>query len=82
MVSALFPIAYTAVAACLLVQAFRMMGSTISAPASAANRSGDRTGLRTVHPELLDEHGEITTEKLWSVSFSQFNSATAPESQP
>ena len=29
----------------------------------------DRTGLRTTHPELLDEHGNITKEELLVVRF-------------
>ncbi|WP_370521520.1 DUF2973 domain-containing protein [Synechococcus sp. LTW-R] len=48
--------------------------------ASSAGRQADRTGLRTVHPELLNEHGEVTTEELWAVSFSELKSATSHES--
>ena len=29
----------------------------------------DRTGLLTVHPELLDDNGKVTGEELWSVRF-------------
>ena len=32
---------------------------------------GDRTGLITTHPELLDEHGFITKEQLLTVRFSE-----------
>ena len=32
--------------------------------------SNDRTGLKTTHPELLDENGEVTNEELWAVRFS------------
>ena len=52
MLSGLFPLAYAAVLTCLLLQAFRMMRLT---SASSAQASSDRTGLTTVHPELLDE---------------------------
>jgi hypothetical protein len=38
--------------------------------ASQANASNDRTGLKTTHPELLDENGEVTNEQLWAVRFS------------
>jgi len=38
--------------------------------ASTANASSDRTGLKTTHPELLDENGEVTSEELWAVRFS------------
>ena len=27
-------------------------------------------GLKTTHPELLDENGEVTNEELWAVRFS------------
>ena len=39
-------------------------------PASQASASSDRTGLKTTHPELLDENGEVTSEELWAVRFS------------
>ncbi|MAS28468.1 MAG: hypothetical protein CMN97_09520 [Synechococcus sp. NAT40] len=70
MLSALFPLAYAAVLICLLLQAFRMMRMATSTTPSAMRRSQDRTGLRTVHPELLNEHGQITDEELWTVRFS------------
>ncbi|QNI58919.1 putative conserved membrane protein [Synechococcus sp. BIOS-U3-1] len=33
------------------------------------SRHGDRTGLKTTHPELLDENGFITKEELLVVHF-------------
>ena len=71
-----FPLAYAAVLTCLLLQVFRMM--RISS-ASAARATRDRTGLRTIHPELLDEHGVMTTEELWSVRFSGNEGVVVPE---
>ncbi|WP_392348363.1 DUF2973 domain-containing protein [Parasynechococcus sp.] len=67
MIAGLFPLAYAAVLTCLLLQAFRMM---LPSPASKASASNDRTGLKTTHPELLDENGEVTSEELWAVRFS------------
>ncbi|AII44308.1 hypothetical protein KR100_13210 [Synechococcus sp. KORDI-100] len=32
----------------------------------------DRTGLRTIHPELLDENGNVTDEELWAIRFADF----------
>ena len=58
---------YVAVFTYLLLQAFRMMRSSFDSEASA---SKDRTGLKTTHPELLDENGEITQEELWAMHFS------------
>ena len=66
-IAGLFPLAYAAVLTCLLLQAFRMMRTS---PGSQASASNDRTGLKTTHPELLDENGEVTSEELWAVRFS------------
>ena len=66
-IAGLFPLAYAAVLTCLLLQAFQMMYPSSASQASAMN---DRTGLKTTHPELLDENGEVTSEGLWVVRFS------------
>ena len=76
MISGLFPLAYAAVLTCLLLQAFRMMRLT---SASASSLSGDRTGLKTTHPELLDENGVMTNEELWAVRFSDKERIVIPE---
>ena len=76
MLSGLFPLAYAAVLTCLLLQAFRMMRLT---SASVSSLSGDRTGLKTIHPELLDENGVMTNEELWAVRFSGKESIVIPE---
>ena len=40
----------------------------------------DRTGLRTVHPELSDAKGNVTDEKLLAVRFQDLNdNGLAPE---
>ena len=75
MLSGLFPLAYAAVATCLLLQAFRMMRLSTS----AVKASTDRTGLKTVHPELLDENGVMTDEELWAVRFSHKEGVVFPE---
>lgn len=67
MVSTLFPLVYGTVFVFLLVQAFRMMRLS-SSPANTGQRT-DRTGLRTTHPELLDDNGDITSEDLLVVRF-------------
>lgn len=72
----LFPLAYSAILTCLLLQAFRMMRLSTS---STARAKSDRTGLKTVHPELLDENGVVTTEELWSVRFSDHEGVVVPE---
>lgn len=67
MIEGLFPLAYAAVLTCLLLQAFRMMRPSSASKTSA---SIDRTGIKTTHPELLDENGDVTNEELWAVRFS------------
>ena len=77
MFDALFPLAYALVFVGLLLQAFRMM--RVSA-ASSMEETTDRTGLRTVHPELLDAKGNVTEEKLWAVRFQDLiENGLAPE---
>ena len=76
MVSGLFPLAYTAVLTFLLLQAFRMMRLS---SASAISLQSDRTGLKTTHPELLDENGVMTNEELWAVRFSDQERIVKPE---
>ena len=77
MLGALFPLIYAALFLGLLLQAFRMMSMSSNASTSF---KGDRTGLRTVHPELLDDNGNVTDEELWSVRFQDLNqTGLAPE---
>ena len=77
MFDALFPLAYVVVFVGLLLQAFRMM--RVSA-ASSMKEATDRTGLRTVHPELLDAKGNVTEVNLWAVRFQDLNeNGLAPE---
>ena len=76
MIAGLFPLAYAAVFTCLLLQAFRMMRST---SASRGSSTSDRTGLKTTHPELLDENGVLIDEELWAVRFSDRESVFLPE---
>ena len=47
--------------------------------ASAVSAASDRTGLKTIHPELLDENGVMTNEELWAVRFSEKDGVVFPE---
>ena len=38
----------------------------------------DRTGLRTVHTELIHDNGNVTDEELWSVRFLDLNRQVGP----
>ena len=84
--SDLFPLLYAACFLVLLWQAFRVMGRGFRAvpmpgdPDSASQRGragGDRTGRLTVHPELLDADGQLTSEDLLTVRFSGDQDAPA-----
>ena len=79
MLSGLFPFAYAAVFICLLLQAFRMMRLS---SATSTEAPSDRTGLKTVHPELLDENGVLTNEELWAVRFSDKDGVVTSEGSP
>ena len=69
MTSALLPLAYTVACAFVFLSAFRSMNIAFR----ARSRSGDRTGLKTTHPELLDENGMITREQLLVVHFGELD---------
>jgi len=47
--------------------------------ASVSSSPSDRTGLKTIHPELLDENGVMTNEELWAVRFSDKEGIVIPE---
>ena len=64
MTAAFLSFAYTAACAFVLFSAFRGMSLV-----KTRSKSGDRTGLKTTHPELLDKNGFITKEKLLVVHF-------------
>ena len=44
-----------------------------------SSSTSDRTGLKTTHPELLDENGVLIDEELWAVRFSDRESVFLPE---
>lgn len=76
LISQIFPIVYGGCFLFLLWQAFRVMGRGFQAagqPLAAASEPepplGDRTGRLTIHPELLDEQGQLTQEDLLTVRF-------------
>ena len=74
MLGAAFPFLYSLILILLLWQAFKVMFTGFSAANSlypSKNRiKEDRTGEFTIHPELLDEEGNITNEDLLTVRFS------------
>ena len=65
MSTALLPLAYTVACTFVLLSAFRGMALALR----RQSRTCDRTGLKTTHPELIDENGFITEEELLVVPF-------------
>ena len=58
-------------AARIMLQGFFSGQSTETQNSSAKRKSDDRTGLVTIHPELLNKDGCITDEDLLTVRFSK-----------
>jgi hypothetical protein len=78
--SQILPLLYGLCFVVLLVQAFRVMSQGFRAVSRSAEGSpaspsegGDRTGMLTVHPELLDSDGQLTQEDLLTVRFGGDN---------
>ena len=78
MLSNLLPFVYGLSVFILLILAARIMlngffsGQSTETQNSFSNRkSDDRTGLVTIHPELLNKDGYITDEDLLTVRFSK-----------
>ncbi|MCX5932814.1 MAG: DUF2973 domain-containing protein [Cyanobacteria bacterium] len=97
LLSQIFPILYGACMLLLLYQAFKVMAKGFSAvprpgdpgasaPAAPSSLSdpdprGDRTGRLTIHPELLDADGQITSEDLLTVRFGGDNDSPRQPAQ-
>jgi hypothetical protein len=90
----LLPLLYGLCFIALLIQAFRVMGRgfraagletkgpTRATAAGDGGRSADRTGCLTIHPELLDDDGQLTREDLLTVRFSGDNEQPASAGEP
>lgn len=92
LIERLFPLVYAGCFLFLLWQAFQVMGrgfQAIPRPGDSsskfkpmAERTADRTGKVTIHPELLDAQGQITREDLLTVRFSGDNGEPATPVDP
>ena len=72
------PFLYGASVVFLLLLAFRVMAKGFQIPSQSnhppqkfPNSNEDRTGRITVHPEILNQNGDITDEDLLTVRFSK-----------
>tara|TARA_Y100000589_G_C26872375_1_gene514495 strand:- start:209 stop:466 length:258 start_codon:yes stop_codon:yes gene_type:complete len=74
----LFPIIYTAALLFLIWKAFKVMSHGWSAYDKRQNTNYTLKNQRkyTIHPELLDESGNITDEELLTVRFSNDSDST------
>ena len=81
MVSLLFGAAFVL----LLAQAFKLMRQGMDAanrPMDTIPKGSDRTGIRTIHPEMLDRNGQLVSDELLTVRFSGDNDAAEPQTLP
>ena len=83
MFAVLYAIAFFVLLGCAFMQMSRGWSASSQQPRSnTAVR--DRTGLKTIHPELLDENGELINDDLLTVSFENASDGpfTSPGAQP
>ena len=69
MLFSLFPLIYTAGIVLTLIKVIQWMASPGLGTSTTKNRHVDRTGLKTIHPEILDENRIVTEEELWAIRF-------------
>jgi len=80
--SFLFPIIYSAALTYLVWKAFKVMSNGWGTFDKKQGRSFDkniRQKKYTIHPELIDESGNITQEELLTVRFSNDTDSTLEE---
>ena len=83
MFAVLYTIAFVVLLGCAFMQ-MRQGWSARSEQPSANRLVRDRTGLKTIHPELLDGNGQLIKEDLLTVSFENVSDGpfTSPGAQP
>jgi hypothetical protein len=83
MFAVLYGIAFFVLLGCAFMQ--MRQGWNAKAQASGSRRMAqDRTGRKTIHPELLDEKGQLITEDLMTVTFENYSDGpfTSSGAQP
>ena len=83
MFAVLYAIAFLVLLGCALMQMHQGWRARSQHPrVNSAMR--DRTGLKSIHPELLDENGQLIKEDLLTVSFENMSDSpfTSPGAQP
>ena len=80
--SLLFPIIYSASITYLIWKAFKVMSNgwgTFDKDTKRSINSNIKQNKFTIHPELLDKSGNITSEELLTVRFSNDTDSTLEE---
>ena len=80
--SILFPIVYSAALTYLVWKAFKVMSNGWNITGTEKKRSNNSNFKQqkyTIHPELLDQSGNITDEELLTVRFSNDNDSSLEE---
>ena len=83
MFTVLYVIAFFVLLGCAVLQ--MQQGWSARSQQPRANREmRDRTGLKTIHPELLDGNGQLIKDDLLTVSFENMSDGpfTSPGAQP
>ena len=81
MPSVIGSIVYASILVVLLIQALRLMRLGAQSLSAKQASPADRTGIQTIHPELLDEQGNLTSEDLWAVRLTDPAGTATPEVQ-
>ena len=83
MFAVLYGIAFVALLGCAFMQ-MRQGWSARAQQPRANTVMRDRTGLKTIHPELLDGNGQLIKDDLLTVSFENMPDGplTSPGAQP
>ena len=83
MFAVLYAIAFFVLLGCAFMQ-MRQGWSARSQQPRANTTVRDRTGMKTIHPELLDEQGQLIKDDLLTVSFENLSDGpfTSPGAQP
>ena len=83
MFAVLYGIAFFVLLGCAFMQ-MRQGWSARSEQPRANTAMRDRTGLKTIHPELLDGNGQLIKDDLLTVSFENVSEGpfTSPGAQP
>ena len=84
MFTVLYAIAFFVLLGCAVLQMQQGWSARSQQPRANREMRRDRTGLKTIHPELLDGNGQLIKDDLLTVSFENMSDGpfTSPGAQP